>query len=130
MAESPPTPEQVGAVALAVERLRAAADRLVVCCGRSSVQDAGKIVIGPQRSPGTYVVIYYLPMPLHAHIVGKLGTFDFPPGNYAYVGSAFGGGGVAARVARHLDPHTVKRWNVDYLKDVATPWSSGGPTIP
>ena len=48
-------------------------------------------------------------------------TFDVPAGYHLYVGSAFGAGGVAARVGRHLTPGTVKKWNVDYLKDRAAP---------
>jgi Uri superfamily endonuclease len=50
-----------------------------------------------------------------------LGTFDFPAGYYAYVGTAFGGGGVRLRTGRHLSPHSVKRWNIDWLTPVCTP---------
>ena len=51
--------------------------------------------------------------------VGKLGEFTFPVGIYLYVGSAWGPGGLKARVRRHIaragknngSPH----WHVDYL---------------
>ncbi|HHO76762.1 MAG TPA: DUF123 domain-containing protein [Deltaproteobacteria bacterium] len=34
--------------------------------------------------------------------VGKLGSFIFPAGHYAYIGSAFGSGGLHARIQRHI----------------------------
>ena len=42
---------------------------------------------------GTYVLLLHLP-DNEQLTIGKLGTFDFPAGWYAYVGSAFGPGGV------------------------------------
>ncbi len=45
--------------------------------------------------------------------VGRLGTFVFPAGRYAYVGSAMSG--LDARVARHLRAEKRRRWHVDYL---------------
>jgi len=44
-----------------------------------------------------------------------LGVFEFPPGWYVYVGSAFGPGGLAARVARHARLAKRLRWHIDYL---------------
>ncbi len=71
---------------------------------------------GPEARPGTYIVIYRLDADLTGLRVGALGTFDLPAGYYAYVGSAFGAGGVQARVGRHLTPVKVKpKWNVDHL---------------
>jgi len=50
--------------------------------------------------------------------VGALGTLSFEAGLYAYVGSAFGPGGLA-RVDRHrrvaTGDHDVRHWHVDYL---------------
>ncbi|MDP2965434.1 MAG: GIY-YIG nuclease family protein [Pelolinea sp.] len=37
-------------------------------------------------------------------------------GYYLYTGSAFGPGGLRARIARHLKPGTKKFWHFDYLK--------------
>ncbi len=34
--------------------------------------------------------------------MGRLGRFDIIPGYYAYVGSAFGSGGLPARLGHHL----------------------------
>ncbi|MBU7005001.1 MAG: DUF123 domain-containing protein [Theionarchaea archaeon] len=42
----------------------------------------------------------------------KMGTFE---GIYCYVGSAFGPGGLKARVSRHLRHEKPLRWHIDYL---------------
>jgi len=44
---------------------------------------------------GTYILILYLNEPAQ-FTIGKLGTFDFSAGWYAYVGSAFGPGDCVA----------------------------------
>ena len=49
--------------------------------------------------------------------VGSLGTLDFTPGWYIYVGSAMNG--LKARLARHTRKHKNKHWHIDYLRDVA-----------
>lgn len=72
--------------------------------------------------PGTYVVVYYLPAAAGGVTIGDLGTFNFPGGYYAYLGSAFGAGGVRRRTHRHLThPSERPRWNVDFLKPLCTP---------
>jgi len=45
--------------------------------------------------------------------IGRLGTFVFPAGEYVYTGSARRN--MAARIRRHLSPHKVLRWHIDYL---------------
>ncbi len=56
-----------------------------------------------------------------AHLtIGKLGTFDFPAGSYAYAGSAFGPGGLRGRLKHHLSPITKPHWHIDYLRQSAT----------
>jgi Uri superfamily endonuclease len=35
--------------------------------------------------------------------IGRLGVYDIVPGYYAYVGSAFGAGGLRARICHHLE---------------------------
>jgi Uri superfamily endonuclease len=51
--------------------------------------------------------------------VGKLGQVDFEPGRYLYVGSAYGPGGIAARVTRHLKRKGRRlHWHIDYLSAV------------
>ncbi len=76
---------------------------------------------GPSGVFGTYVTFFRLPKAATRLRVGALGTFDFPAGWYAYLGSAFGGGGVRARTNRHLTTDTPKRWNIDWLKPRCTP---------
>ena len=49
--------------------------------------------------------------------VGSLGTISFKPGWYAYVGSAFGPGGLK-RIQRHkrvAKQGDVKHWHIDYI---------------
>ncbi|MDD1765398.1 MAG: GIY-YIG nuclease family protein [Methanomassiliicoccales archaeon] len=48
--------------------------------------------------------------------IGKLGTFGFPKGEYAYVGS--GMKGVETRVLRHLSESKRLHWHIDYLLEV------------
>ncbi len=48
--------------------------------------------------------------------IGRLGTLSLRPGVYAYVGSAMGPGGIAARVGHHLRVAARPRWHVDYLR--------------
>ena len=69
-------------------------------------------------SKGTYILILYLALPCRLTI-GKLGTFDFPDGWYAYVGSAFGSGGLRGRLKHHLAPVTNPHWHIDYLRAAA-----------
>lgn len=47
--------------------------------------------------------------------VGRLGVCRFPPGYYLYVGSALGGGGLGARIARHLRREKRLFWHIDYF---------------
>ena len=53
--------------------------------------------------------------------VGALGRWRFPAGLYVYVGSAWGAGGLAARVGRHLRGGTSLHWHIDYLRAVSRP---------
>jgi len=65
--------------------------------------------------PGTYVLWLRLPQPRTLRI-GRLGNAVFAPGYYAYVGSAFGPGGVRSRLGRHLLGGAALRWHIDYLR--------------
>lgn len=64
---------------------------------------------------GSYVLILHLAAPRTIG-VGKLGEFVFPQGWYAYVGSARGPGGLAARVSRHQRKSKPRHWHIDYLR--------------
>ncbi len=69
------------------------------------------------RTKGTYILVLSL-TERQTIAVGKLGSLTFPPGNYLYVGSAFGAGGLAARLRHHLKPSKL-HWHIDYLRAVA-----------
>ena len=64
---------------------------------------------------GTYVLFMELQSDTRIR-VGKLGAAHFAPGCYAYVGRAFGPGGLAARLAHHLGRPVSPHWHVDYLR--------------
>ncbi len=67
-----------------------------------------------QAEPGTYILLMLVEKE-QSIVVGSLGELQLLPGWYAYVGSAFGPGGVRARCLRHLRggrPH----WHMDYLR--------------
>ena len=87
-----------------------------LACGRFSV--AGFVVMSFPTDTGTYILILRLDAPVCLRI-GKRGEFDFPAGWYAYVGSAFGPGGLRGRLTHHLAPVTRPHWHIDYLRRAA-----------
>jgi Uri superfamily endonuclease len=65
--------------------------------------------------PGTYALV--LACCSHESIsVGKLGVLCLHPGFYVYVGSAFGPGGLAARLRHHVGIAQRPHWHVDTLR--------------
>lgn len=82
--------------------------------------------------PGVYLLLFHIVRPL-AIEPGRLGRFVLESGWYGYVGSAWGPGGLAARVGRHLRPASAKRarWHIDWLTAqapiVQIAWSVGTP---
>lgn len=65
--------------------------------------------------PGTYIL--WLESEVRRQItIGRLATLSLRPGVYLYVGSAFGPGGLRARVQRHHRRKKKARWHVDYLR--------------
>ena len=52
---------------------------------------------------------------------GRWGQLDLQLGYYIYVGSAFGPGGVQARLSRHLRTDKRNHWHIDYLREHLTP---------
>jgi Uri superfamily endonuclease len=72
------------------------------------------------EAKGTYVLIAYVPRMKRLEI-GRLGTYDLIPGFYAYVGSAFGPGGLRARLHHHLESVAQPHWHIDYLLAHAEP---------
>ena len=73
--------------------------------------------------PGTYALFLTLSAPAGL-TVGKLGVFGFPVGEYVYMGSARGPGGLRARLRHHLRPALRPHWHIDYLRTRAV--VSGG----
>lgn len=64
--------------------------------------------------PGAYVVLIELAAPLTITLP-KRAPVELAPGRYLYCGSANGGGGMKARLARHLRRRKTVRWHVDQL---------------
>ncbi len=73
-------------------------------------------------APGTYALGLRLDAPAECEI-GALGRHSFPAGYYIYVGSAWGPGGLAARVGRHLRGSGKLHWHIDYLRPCVRPVS-------
>lgn len=68
--------------------------------------------------PGVYILCLRLNRSQEL-IIGRLGQFFFFAGDYAYIGSAFGPGGLRARLRRHLLGSDHPHWHIDALREVA-----------
>ena len=64
--------------------------------------------------PGTYALIFS-GLKKGSVVIGKLGTLQLQPGFYIYFGSAFGPGGLKARIKHHFNPSSRPHWHLDYL---------------
>jgi len=74
---------------------------------------------------GSYIIVLYLDKSKKIQI-GKLGQLKFKKGYYAYVGSAFGPGGLKSRIKHHIEPKKSYHWHIDYLDPaVKEVWVSG-----
>jgi Uri superfamily endonuclease len=69
---------------------------------------------------GTYALVLKAEKPASVY-VGKLGVMQVIPGYYVYTGSAFGPGGLRARVTRHLRNLDIHHWHIDYLRPLTQP---------
>ncbi len=67
---------------------------------------------------GAYRLVIHLPKPTSVS-VGK-STLSLAPGRYAYCGSAYGPGGLRARIARHLNQTKTIRWHIDQLTGIGS----------
>lgn len=67
---------------------------------------------------GSYVLVLALKQ-TRLLTIGRLGQVTLPAGVYAYAGSAFGSGGLRARVGRHLRGDGVTHWHIDTVRSVA-----------
>lgn len=70
---------------------------------------------GLPADPGSYALVFNNPQARRIR-VGALGRVSFEPGFLVYVGSAFGPGGIRARVTRHARRHKKLHWHIDYLR--------------
>ncbi|MGI9342382.1 MAG: GIY-YIG nuclease family protein [Gammaproteobacteria bacterium] len=66
-------------------------------------------------APGSYALVMRNHVRKHVD-VGRLGRILFERGYLVYVGSAFGPGGLRARVGRHASTNKTLHWHVDYLR--------------
>ncbi len=64
--------------------------------------------------PGAYLLLIELTKVTDVQLSNK-GSASLVPGRYLYAGSAYGPGGLKARIARHMRPAKVQRWHVDQL---------------
>jgi Uri superfamily endonuclease len=76
-----------------------------------------------KSEPGTYALILQNRSTGKVQI-GRLGQIELVPGYYIYVGSAFGPGGVRARVSRHWRADKPKHWHIDHLREFVPPLSA------
>ena len=91
--------------------------------------DLDRITTRVSAEPGTYVLVLRAARTLRLQI-GRLGRLHLLPGNYAYVGSAFGPGGLRARLAHHGQVSSNPHWHIDYLRaqaEMAEIWYSASP---
>lgn len=70
-----------------------------------------------QARPGTYALVMRCSSDQQVE-VGKVGRFHVRPGFHVYVGSAFGPGGLKARIAHHMKISARPHWHIDYLRSI------------
>ncbi len=68
---------------------------------------------------GAYLLLIDLKKPLTLP-QKKFCQKPLEPGFYLYAGSAYGPGGIKARVSRHIKKRKAKRWHIDYITTQAT----------
>lgn len=72
----------------------------------------------PPSDPGTYALLLSCRSQRRIAI-GRLRNLALEPGYYVYVGSAFGPGGIRARVEHHRRRAARPHWHIDYLRRYA-----------
>jgi Uri superfamily endonuclease len=65
---------------------------------------------------GTYALALWCGGSRRRVRIGRLGVLQLRPGWYVYIGSAFGTGGLRARVNHHRRVARRPHWHVDYLR--------------
>ena len=69
---------------------------------------------------GSYLLVFHCEQPTTL-TVGQLGDVNLPSGMVLYAGSAYGPGGLQARIARHWRLDKPLRWHIDYLRPALDP---------
>ena len=85
------------------------------------MQALGRQTLNPDdlpADPGAYALVLRLARETRLDIA-TLGQPLLPAGLYLYAGSAWGPGGIRARVGRHLRHHKAWVWHVDRLTEAA-----------
>ncbi|MFO1424445.1 MAG: GIY-YIG nuclease family protein [Candidatus Competibacteraceae bacterium] len=72
-------------------------------------------VARPEARPGTYALLLRIAV-TDSVPVGRRHRLALAPGWMVYVGSAFGPGGVAARLAHHRRLADRPHWHIDFLR--------------
>jgi len=67
---------------------------------------------------GAYVLAVRLDVPVRTGLLRGRST-RLAPGWYLYLGSAWGSGGVRARISRHFRNHSAGHWHIDWLTAAA-----------
>jgi len=75
-------------------------------------------LFGLAAGPGAYALTFDVDVPI-ALPIATLGEPVLDPGLYVYAGSAFGPGGIRARVGRHLRADKEPHWHIDHLSSSA-----------
>lgn len=63
---------------------------------------------------GTYALVFKTSRKKRL-MIGKLGALHLQRGYYVYIGSAFGPGGLKARIEHHCRKSSRLHWHIDYL---------------
>jgi Uri superfamily endonuclease len=69
--------------------------------------------------PGTYALLLRIAT-VEVALIGRRERLPLTPGWAVYAGSAFGPGGVAARLAHHRRPVVRPHWHIDFLRRYAS----------
>lgn len=72
------------------------------------------------NEPGAYLLICPVPRAVKANIP-SLGLTCIPAGNYIYAGSAYGPGGLSARISRHFKSQKKAHWHIDRVTRIHPP---------
>ena len=71
------------------------------------------------RGTGAYLLLLALDTEIERK-AGGLGPIRLPAGLYAYAGSAWGPGGLRARIARHARRGKKTHWHIDPIRESAS----------